>query len=297
MANATDSREITRAYFDSLLLEQRLFGSVTPDLSVDIFGEKFATPITTTALSHLKKFNPGFEKPMEAYAAGAAMAGALHWIGMAESPEFQSVMACGAKTIRIVKPYADRSKVMDQLLEAKAANAFGVGMDIDHTFNAKGEPDLVVGEPMAIYSNADWAEFIRATGLPFVVKGVLSVADALCCAQLGAAGIVVSNHGGHFSSAVPPLMVLPQIRKALGPDYPIFVDCGVASGLDAYKAMALGATAVGVGGHLIPFTARGAAAVAGEIQAMSDSLRGFMALTGVKDTASFDPSVIHPKTF
>ncbi len=77
----------------------------------------------------------------------------------------------------------------------------------------------------------------------------------------------------------------------------IFVDCGVASGLDAYKAMALGATAVSVGTHLIPFTARGAEAVAEEIRAMSMELRGFMASTGVKDTNSFDPSVIHKKDF
>lgn len=297
MNYTTNSREITRAYFDSLLLEQRLVGAVSPDLSVTIFGQKFSTPITTTALSHLKKFNPGFEKPMEAYAGGAALADTMHWLGMFESDEFQSVMACGAKTARFVKPYADREKVIFQLKEAEAAGAFAVGMDIDHTFNHAGENDVVVGEKMGIYTEQEWAEFAKVTKLPFIMKGVLSVHDAVRCKELGIDGIVVSHHGGHIPSAVPPLMVLPAIREAVGKDYTIFVDCGVDSGLDVYKAMALGATAVGVGGHLTPFTARGASAVADEIKAMSAQLRGLMAVTGVKDTASFDPTIIHHRCF
>lgn len=297
MEYTTNAREMTRAYFDSLMLEQRLVGAVEPDLSVTIFGEKFATPITTTALSHLKKFNPGFEKPMEAYAGGAAQANAMHWLGMCESEQFHSVMACGAKTARFVKPYADREKVLFQLKEAEQAGAFAVGMDIDHTFNSKGQPDLVEGEKMGVYTEADWMGFAKATKLPFIMKGVLSVHDAVRCAEMGMAGIVVSHHGGHMASAVPPLLVLPEIRRELGKDYAIFVDCGVDSGLDVYKAMALGATAVGVGGHLIPYTARGAAAVAEEINNMSAQLRGFMAWTGVKDTSSFDPTVIHARAF
>lgn len=297
MEYTTNPRDITRAYFDSLLLEERLVDAVQPDLSVTIFGKKFATPITTTALSHLKKFNPGFESPMEAYAGGAALANTMHWLGMCESEQFRSVMACGAKTARFVKPYADKEKVFFQLKEAEEAGAFAVGMDIDHTFNGRGEPDLVEGEKMGIFTEADWREFVGATKLPFIMKGVLSVHDAVRCAEMGMQGIVVSHHGGHMASAVPPLMILPEIRKALGKDFVILVDCGVTSGLDAYKALALGATAVGVGGHLIPFTANGAAAVAAEINNMSAQLRGFMAWTGVKDTGSFDPTVIHHRVF
>jgi len=293
----TDSREITRNYFDALLVEQRLFGITEPDLSLTLFGHKFSTPIMTAALSHLKRFNPGFDRPMEAYATGAKLSNTLHWLGMCESEEFHAVMDCGAKTIRIVKPYADREKALAQLREAEAEGCIAVGMDMDHMLNSSGEPDLCMGDRLAFYTDDDWKQMIAATKLPFVMKGVLSVRDALHCRELGIDGIVVSHHNGRLESAVPPLMVLPEIRSALGPDYPIFVDCGISSGMDAYKALALGATAVSVGTYLIPFTARGGAAVAAEIDKLSARLKGCMASTGVKDTASFDASVIHLRQF
>ena len=73
----------------------------------------------------------------------------------------------------------------------------------------------------------------------------------------------------------------------------IFVDCGVLSGMDAYKAMALGAKAVSVGIHLIPYAKQSGDAVTELIREMTAELKGVMAYTGVKDTKSFDASVIH----
>lgn len=294
----TDPKTITREYFDSLLLEQRLVGAAEPETKTVIYGHQFSTPIMTAALSHLKTFNPEAQSPMEAYACGAAAADAVHWIGMSESGEFRSVMKCGAKTIRIVKPYADTDKIFSQLKEAEDCGALAVGMDIDHTFAGDGSPDLCMNEQMAVYGVTAWKEFIRAVKLPFIIKGVLSVRDAVRCAQMGAQGIVVSHHGGRMPGAVPPLMVLPDIRKELGKDYPIFVDCGITSGEDVYKAMALGATAVSVGGYLMKTVLKeGAPGVSERIREMTRELRGIMAFTGVKDTSSFDPSVIHLKNF
>lgn len=302
MANATagpaDSRAITRDYFDSLLLEQRLLDTAKPSTETVLFGRRFATPVMTAALSHLKAFYPDAEAPMEAMARGAALAGALHWIGMTDEKELRAVLAQGAPTVRVVKPYADRDKVLRQLREAKEAGALAVGMDIDHMLAADGTPDVVRGEAMALYSGRELEQVIAAAGLPFVVKGVLSVRDACRCRELGAAAIVVSHHNGRLPSAVPPLALLPAMRRALGADYPIFVDCGFSSGLDVYKAMALGASAVSVGAHLIPCVRQGGAgAVAARITAMTAELRGLMAQTGVRDTACFDASVLHRRDF
>lgn len=294
LQNPANSKEITRAYFDSLLLEQRLMDSVVPDTGFSLYGQWFDTPIMTAALSHIGTFNPDMPNGMVQYAQAAARVNAVHWIGMGSNEEFSAVMATGAKTIRIVKPYADEEKIQNMLSYAEERGALAVGMDIDHMFDGKGNPDVCLGERMAVKSSQDLQRYIGMTNLPFVVKGVLSVRDAAKCAEIDANGIVVSHHNGRMNYAMPPLAVLPEIVKEVGDVMPIFVDCGVCSGMDAYKALALGATAVSVGTHLIPFIRQGGAeGVAARMREMNDELRGAMASTGVKDTSSFDPTVIH----
>lgn len=294
--NPASSREITRAYFDSLLLEQRLMGSGIPDTRLTLYGKEFSTPIMTAALSHLGTFNPDMPDGMTEYAGGAKLSGAVHWIGMGSEEEFVRVAAVGAPTIRIVKPYADEEKIFLQLKTAEENGALAVGMDIDHMYDAKGNPDVCMGEQMAVKSAEALKGYIAATRLPFIVKGVLSVRDAVACAEIGAQGIVVSHHNGRMNYAVPPLMVLPDIVKAVGDKLPIFVDCGVCSGMDAYKALALGATAVSVGTHLIPYIRKGGRKAVGDrITEMTEELKGVMANTGVKTMKDFDASVIHKR--
>jgi len=287
------AKEKTREYFDSLWLEQRLMDSAVPDTSVTLYGKRFATPIMTAALSHLGKFHPDMPDGMVEYARGAVLAGAVHWIGMGSDEEFARVTATGAQTIRIIKPYADEEEIFRQIRVAEEHGALAVGMDIDHMFDMKGNPDVCLDDVMAVKSSADLKRYIEATKLPFIIKGVLSMQDALRCAEIGAKGIVVSHHGGRLSAAVPPLYVLPDIAKAVGDRMPVFVDCGICSGMDAYKALALGATAVSVGIHLIPYTKQGGEAVAARISEMTEEVRGVMAHTGVKDTKNFDATVVH----
>lgn len=284
----------TREYFDQLLLEMRLVGAVVPDTTLKLYGETFASPIMTAALSHMGTFYPEADSPMVQYAKGAAEAGCVHWIGMCEDEEFDSVISAGARTIRIVKPYADEQKIYRQLEHAQEMGALAVGMDIDHMFDSHGEPDVPMGEQMSVKSPEILREYIRAVKLPFIIKGVLSLSDAVKCAELGAGGIVVSHHNGRLKDAVAPLMVLPDIVKEVGREMPVFVDCGICSGADAYKAMAFGAAAVSVGGHLIPVVRRdGAEGVKKRLEEMRQELKGVMAYTGVKDLHSFDPAVIH----
>ncbi len=283
------TKEKTREYFDSLMLEMRLMDSKVPSTEFELYGKMFQTPIMTAALSHIGTFNTDLPSGMVQYAEGALMAGAVHWIGMGSDAEFEEVVATGVPTIRIIKPYEDEGKIYDQIRCAEKNGALAVGMDIDHMFGLDGTPDLCMGEQMAVKSSADLRHYIQSTELPFIIKGVLSVQDALKCAEIGARGIVVSHHGGRLNSAVPPLYVLPEIVKAVGERMPIFVDCGICSGMDAYKALALGATAVSVGTHLIPYIRQGGAQAVGKrIQEMTEELKGAMAYTGVASTKEYD---------
>lgn len=290
----SSSKEITRAYFDSLLLEMRLMDAKVPVTDFELYGRKFKTPIMTAALSHIGTFNPDMPSGMVQYAQAAQMAGAVHWIGMGSDEEFEAVMATGADTIRIMKPYADEDKIFSMIGCAEKNGALAVGMDIDHMFGLEGDRDICMGETMEVKSSEDLKRYIEATSLPFIIKGVLSVQDAVRCAQIGAKGIVVSHHGGRLSYAVPPLYVLPEIVKAVGDKMPVFVDCGICSGMDAYKALALGATAVSVGTHLIPYIRQGGEqAVAKRMEEMTAQLKGAMAYTGVASVNEFDSSVLH----
>lgn len=305
MNNSFSPDAVTRGYFDSLLLETRYVDSDSPSTEVEIFGRKFSTPVMTAALSHLGyhgRRSAGFiDHPavdgMIVYAAAAAMSDTLHWVGMCKDDELEEILGTGARTVKIVKPLADNSEVIRKIEHAVGAGCIAVGMDIDHAFNQKGGYDNVFGLEMKPKSSAEIAEFVRVAGVPFVAKGVLSVSDAVKCAKAGCAGIVVSHHHGMMPYSVAPLMILEDVVDAVGKDMDIFVDCGIESGMDAYKCLALGAKAVSVGRHLMPFIRKGADAVSGRIGEMTDELANVMARTGVKNLCSMDPSVIHKVSY
>lgn len=294
MEYTSNSDKITRDYFDSLLLESRYLDSDTPSTKMELFGRTFDTPIMTAALSHLHNTAPN---GMVVYAQAAATANAVHWVGMGEDKELEDIVATGAATIKIIKPHADNREVFRKIEHAVGCGCFAVGMDIDHSFKADGTYDEVLGLNMKPKSTEELADFVTAAGIPFIVKGVQSTRDAEKCLKAGCAGIVVSHHHGMMQYSVPPLMILPEIVKAVGNQIPVFVDCGIESGYDAYKALALGATAVSVGRHLMPLLKNGPEAVAERMNQMTAELAGVMARTGVKSLAEMDPSVIHRREF
>ena len=283
MQLTSNSDKITRDYFDSLLIETRYLDSCLPTTEMTLFGETFRTPIMTAALSHLHNTA---QNGMTIYAQAAAKSGAVHWVGMGSDEELEEIVATGARTIKIIKPHADNR-----------VGCMAVGMDIDHAFNSEGGYDDVFGLPMKAKSTEELAEFVEAAGVPFIVKGVLSPRDAEKCLKAGCAGIVVSHHHGMIQYAVPPLMAVPDILSAVSGSVPVFVDCGIESGMDAYKCLALGAKAVSVGRHLMPLLKNGADAVAGRINEMTVELAGVMARTGVSVLDKMDATVIHRRAF
>lgn len=129
-----------------------------------------------------------------------------------------------------------------------------------------------------------------------VIKGILDVRDARIAVELGADGIIVSNHGGRqLDGTVPPLRVLPGIVQAC-PEVPVMIDSGFRRGTDVLKALALGARFVFVGR---PFNY--AASVAGEagvrkaVTLLREEVSRNMAMLGVNHLSELDASYLLPK--
>ena len=290
----SDANEITERYMDSILIEERLIDSVKADISTKLFGEEFSMPVMTPAFSHLAQYNGREKTGLEEYSIAAKEKNILNFCGMMENDMFQKIVYTGAKTVRIVKPYADNGKVRDQFQFAESIGAFGIGMDIDHIFGNNGY-DVVVGEEMAAQTSDMLRSYVESTKLPFIVKGVLSVQDALKCAEIGAKGIIVSHHHGRLPYAVPPMMVLPDIKDALkDKDVTIIVDCGIATGADVYKALALGADAAAVGRSMLPSLEKdGASGVSKFLEDIGNELRFIMSCTGFSKVEDIDDSALY----
>ena len=289
----SDANEITARYMDSILITERLIDSVVADTSVELFGQTFSSPVMTPAFSHLMQFKGRELTGLEEYSIATKTLNLLNFVGMMENDLFAKVAATGAKTVRIVKPYADNGKVRDQMQFAEEAGAFGIGMDIDHIFGPEGL-DIVIGEQMAVQTSDMIRSYIESTKLPFFIKGVLSVEDAVKSAELGAKAIIVSHHHGRLPYAVPPLQILPKIKEALaGKDVKIIVDCGISSGADVFKCLALGADAAAVGRSMIPdLENEGTEGVEKFFTNINKELRYIMSFTGNAKVSDIDASCL-----
>ena len=126
------------------------------------------------------------------------------------------------------------------------------------------------------------SDIIKQTHLPVYLKGILTVNDALKAKELGATGIIVSNHGGRILDGVPTsIEMLPLIRQAVGDDMVILCDSGIRRGSDIFKAIALGANSVLVARPIIyALATAGAMGVAHCLRLLKDEFELTMALTG-----------------
>ena len=132
------------------------------------------------------------------------------------------------------------------------------------------------------------------TRLPVLLKGVLHPADARQAVSVGAAGLIVSNHGGRTLDTAPATATaLPRVVQAVGGAVPVLVDGGIRRGTDVLKAMALGASAVLVGRPAVWGLANaGAAGVAHVLRLLRDELEVAMALTGCATLAEATPALL-----
>ncbi len=283
-----NSDAIARKYMDSLVVEERVLGAVTPTAKVTFLGKAFDTPIMAGALSHLKS-------GMAPYAEGARLAGAVACIGMGDNETLGACLDTGADVIKVIKPYADREEIFSRIRFAEEHGALAVGLDGGHAIKPESPAfDTIVGCPMKLPTLDEMKEYIAATKLPFFLKDILSVRDAVLAKEIGAAGVIIGHHHDLMHWATPPVYLLREIRKAVGNDFILIADGGIDDGFDAFKALALGADMVCTGRALMgPYMKDGAEGVEQTLRTMTDELLSMMYRTNAADVKSIDPAVIH----
>ena len=149
-------------------------------------------------------------------------------------------------------------------------------------------------DPSLTWAAVEWLRSI--TRLPILIKGVLTPADTREAIASGAAGVIVSNHGGRqLDGALPTAVALPAVADAAGGAVPVLVDGGIRRGIDVFKAIALGATAVLIGRpYLWGLAVAGEDGVVAVVEQLEAGLRRAMALTGRVRLADIDGDVLQP---
>ncbi|XP_039833552.1 peroxisomal (S)-2-hydroxy-acid oxidase GLO4-like isoform X3 [Panicum virgatum] len=140
-------------------------------------------------------------------------------------------------------------------------------------------------DPSLSWKDVEWLKSI--TSLPILLKGIVTAEDARKAVEVGAAGVIVSNHGARQLDYAPPtISVLEEVVKAVAGAVPVLVDGGVRRGTDVFKALALGATAVMVGRPVFyGLAARGEAGARHVIEMLNRELELAMALCGCRSVA------------
>ncbi len=313
-----------RAAFERTFLRPRYLVDVTQrDLTTTVLGTKIPFPLLLSPAGYHMLSHPEGECET-ARAAGAegvlmilstvstrtledvaAVASSPLWyqLYMVQDQEVNAWLVRRAERsgyraiVLTVDAYYTGNRETDRRNELSFA-ALHVGNLLLHTddappqvFKATHYDDLGWKENLS-WRDVEWLHSI--TKLPIIIKGLLTHEDAEIAADHGAAGIVVSNHGGRQLDGAPATLdVLPEIVTAVGDRMEIYLDGGVRRGSDIVKAVALGARAVCIGRPYVwGLGADGARGVRRVIEIFRTEFDTAMALTGKRTVAELSPSDI-----
>lgn len=266
------------------LLPKRFVDVSRVTLATELFGMKLASPIVCSPIGSLRALHAEGEM---AVARGTKAKDTLLMVSTGASYPIEDVVAARGAPVWFQLYTTNRFEVTKKLLKrAEAAGCPVVAVTVDtpagrntvtslrarrddtrtctscHVVDDRGFPRLDLSKkPMFAgidtqglgYTDPSMTwDFLKrlkdTTSMKVVIKGIESREDAELAVEHGADGIIVSNHGGRaLESGRGTIEALPDVVAAVAGRIPVLMDGGVRRGTDAYKALALGASAVGIG--------------------------------------------------
>ncbi len=289
-----------RLALENILLNLRtIHRAINPDTSYDLFGVKLSLPVMVAPMCETT-YN--FLGRIDDYdfivsqVAGADEAGTMAFTGDSPDPPLYEMGLKAAreysagKCIPIIKP-RETKEIIRRIKLAEESGAIAVGIDIDA---AGFENFPKAGQLVSPLSPSALSFIVENTHLPVILKGIMTAEEAVAAIDCGAAGLVVSNHGGRALDSTPGTAeVLPEIVAAVKGMIRIFIDGGVRSGEDILKLLALGAEAVLIGRPVaIAAIGGGAKGVDMLIKQFKNDLRRSMILTGCSSLQLIGPYAV-----
>ena len=293
-----------KAAWEEVALRPRVLRDVSATRTeTTVLGARVALPVLAAPVGFLRHAHPDGER---AWAAGIAAAGTLAVLSSRTSTPIADVAGAIGQAPWWMQVYVlrDRGLTTELVRRATAAGASalvltgdtprvarkgradGAGLAIPPDWFLPDLPGDLREDPRAIQDDAvtfsDVEGLCEATGLPVLVKGVLRGDDARASLDAGAAGVIVSNHGGRqLDGAVATARALAEVAEAVAGRAELYVDGGVRTGVDVLRALALGARAALVGRPLVwALATGGAAGVRARLEGLRAEVEEALALSG-----------------
>ena len=268
------------------------------DTTARLFGREFvlpvfAAPVGAMQLHYGDKYND--LEYNDILVSACAQAGIAAFTGDGTNPAVveaaaEALKKSGGLGVPTIKPW-NIETIREKMDLVKAAGPFAIAMDID----AAGLPFLKnLTPPAGSKTVEELKEIVKIAGKPFILKGIMTVSGAKKALEAGASGIVVSNHGGRVLDQCPATAeVLPAIVDAVGGKMTVLVDGGIRSGMDVFKALALGADGLLIARPFVTMVYGGGAdGVQVYVEKLRAELADAMAMCGAHSLSDINRSMI-----
>ncbi|GGT16667.1 alpha-hydroxy-acid oxidizing enzyme [Streptomyces kurssanovii] len=303
--------EATDAWRARRLLPRVLRDVSSVDTGLELLGSSLALPVLAAPTAFHRMAHDEGEV---ATAAGVAAAGSLMVLSSRATRHPEDVAVAAGPWWYQVYWLRDRDVTRRQVERATAAGARALVLTVDAPYvpprttaplplprddelcRSVGAGTRLPGwEQDPSVGPGTISELQRMSGLPVLVKGVMRADDAKACVAAGAAGVIVSNHGGRqLDRAAATADVLPSVVRAVGDRVPVLVDGGIRTGTDVLVALALGARAVLTGRPVLwALAVDGAEGVSGLLDSYRRQLSTAMALAGAARLSEVGPDLLH----